>query len=101
MSNDPQGRTQTRYVDRAEVPEHFVDHIEGVMVSDGCARILLSAARWPARHEQETAAPLDRVTVSRLVMPLKTAVELHNSLSQMMARLEQTGIVKGPRDQTK
>jgi len=94
MVEKSQDRPQTRYVDRIEVNETFVDQLENANLSDGCVRITLSATRWPMTQEGVTTVG-ERVTASRLVMPLKTAVELSNALIKMMGRLEQSGVVKG------
>src|SRR5215471_19295374 len=94
MTDKPQERPQTKHVDRVEVGETFVDHLESASVADGCAKITFSATRWPSTQEGASAMG-ERVTVSRLVMPLKTAIELSNSLIKLMSRLEQSGLVKG------
>ncbi len=92
MAQQPQDRPKTRYVERIEIGETFTDQVENAAVSDGCLRITFSTTRWPIGPDAGSVG--ERVTVSRLVMPVKAAIELHNSLTRLMAQLEQHGVVK-------
>jgi len=92
MAQAPKDRPTTRYVERREIGETFVDQAENAAVSDGCVRITFSTTRWPIASEGEQVG--ERVTISRLVMPVRTAIDLHSSITRLMTQLEQHGVVR-------
>ena len=87
------GPPPSKYVSRPEVTETFADHIEGTYFGDGLVRLTMSATRWPQAKPNEPTMG-ERATALRLVLPAKTAVDLFNSLNQLMGALAKEGVVK-------
>lgn len=96
MSQKEKPGIQTRFEDRPEVHETFVDSLQAVHFDGQSMRLTLCATRY------EPAKPPDpptgvRIPTCRLVLTPNAALDLFNKLSQVMKHLESAGVVtKGP-----
>ena len=94
MSQDQKpGPPPSKYVNRPEISETFADHLESTHFGDGLVRLTLSSTRWPQAKQNEPIMG-ERATTMRLVLPAKTAVDLVNSLNQLMGALLKEGMIK-------
>ena len=88
----PSGPPQSKYIDRPDLSETFADHLEHTNFGDAVVKITMSATRWP-EFKSGTQIMGERTTALRLVVPAKAAIELYNSLSQLLGALEKQGLV--------
>ena len=84
---------QITYVDRSEVCETFADTVEKLSFDGQTLRLELCVTRMddPAPPNPPTGK---KYTACRLVLPPLAALDLVNKLQQLVALLEQQGIVK-------
>ena len=84
---------QITYVERPEVSETFADTIEKLSFDGQTLRMELCVTRMddPTPPNPPTGK---KYTACRLVLPPLAALDLANKLQQLVAMLEQQGIVK-------
>lgn len=86
-------RKVTKYVDRVDVAETFVDSIENVVFDGVTLRLDLAVTRW---DEIKPPAPPtgQRVMTCRLAIAAPAVVDLANKIAGLMAQLQKSGAVK-------
>lgn len=94
------GRPPTKFVDRVEPDEVFVDHVEPFSFGDSVLKMTFSSTRWPDPKGNKNFKG-KRYPVSRLVLTSTATVDLYNSLTQIMSVFEREGLIartkEGPR----
>ena len=93
MSQEQPARPRTKYVDRPEVSEIFVDGYEMMFFDGTSLRLEFTIARYDQPKPPKTRTG-QRHTACRLVLTPDAAVALYNSLSKLVAALEERGAVK-------
>jgi hypothetical protein len=84
-------QVKTLYVDIPAVSETFADYVRLIVVKDTVMRIELCAIRLDDPNPEQTGKMYPAV---RLVLPIPTAMQLHELLTQHLAELEKQGVVK-------
>lgn len=90
-------RPPSRFVDRPEIAEVFVDHVEHFSFSDNVLKMTFSSTQWPTPKEGKVP-PGKRYPVSRLVLTANSTVELYNQLTNIMSVFEQQGLITRTED---
>jgi hypothetical protein len=80
------------YVNRADVPETFADHCQGVVFDGQTLRLELAVTRFGA-PEGNKRPDAERTTACRLVLTPQAALQLHEQLRRLVATLEEKGLV--------
>ena len=78
-------------IENAAVAEVFTDSFAGLSLTHGNVHMTFATVRTD--HGKQPPAAV-RVVSSRLVMPLASAVEMHQLLGQLLAEMEKQGLVK-------
>lgn len=81
------------YKDLPSVPEVFVDGMHLMIWNGQFAHLTLTVNRMDEPKGQKKPSGT-RATAARLVLSPNAVIEIHNKLSQLIAMLEQSGVVK-------
>lgn len=84
---------QITYVDRPEVSETFADTVEKMFFDNQTLRIELCVTRMNDPSPPNPPSG-EKYTACRLVLPPLTALDLVIKLQQLVALLEQQGVIK-------
>ena len=96
MSRKEKASIQTRFEDRPEVSETFVDSIQAIHFDGQSMRLTLCTTRYEPDKPPDSPTGV-RVPACRLVLTPNAALDLFNKLQQVMKHLESAGVVtKGP-----
>ena len=84
-------QVKTVYVDIPTLPETFVDFVRLLVVKDNVMRIELCITRFDDPHPAQTGK---LYPVVRLALPISTAMQLRDYLTQHLAELEKEDLLK-------
>lgn len=82
------------YKDLPNVPEIFADGLELITFNGQFAKVTLTVDRMDEPRPGNKKPTGNKVTAARLVLSPNAVIDLHNRMSQLIAVLEQSGVVK-------
>jgi hypothetical protein len=81
------------YVNRPDVPETFADSLENVIVDGQTLRMEFLVHRLDEPKPGKRMSG-KKLTALRVVMPAKSLVDVYNKLNNIVAMMEQQGVVQ-------
>lgn len=99
MPSSEELRKLTKYVEREDIDDRFVDFPERVRIHEGFASIEFTRIRWKEPNPPNRPSGT-RVPVCRLVMPVSCLIALTEKCNRLLAAVQQSSPPVGPQPPT-
>jgi len=82
------------YINRQEIPEIFADSLGNILVDGMTLRMEFLVHRLDQPKPGNNKLSGKKFTAARIVMPAKAVVEVYEQLHNIVAMMEQQGVIK-------